>query len=357
MISINCYKPELTNIKNVSLKILNQEYFKIEDIIDINKMATSIINREDTIQKIKELKNRYNPNIKLIKVLDYVDKIEVENNQLGSLTYWRRFVKIGKFYFYQECYGNNDNDYDNNKYLYFGEIGEHNLNKFSFYYIENGCGKMNDKTIKNKIISFINEFCEYFKIDATIDPVDFLFFILIMVHHDAINQCISNIDLDYDGYLFDQMFKYDYDDVSNYLNTSRSIHFDQNENIIENINQTVKLKKYLAEPWFSLVCCGLKTSEARLNIGNWNDIEVGDIIEFNNDNFNQMRKIKVKINNIRVYYSFREYLENEEINKCLPTIKNINDGVKIYEQFYKIDDNIKSKLVKSFCFDLISNII
>lgn len=355
MISLNSYKSELLNIKNISSKILSHESFQMEDIQHISKIAKDIIESEYNQQKISELKNRYNPKIKLWKILDYLDKIEVEDKQLGSTAFWRRSIQIRKFYFCQEYYSTDDNNYD--KYLYFGEIGENNLNKFSFYYIENGCGKISDNTIKNKIVSFIDELCNYFKIDNTIDPVEFLFFVLIMVHHNDTNdndQHINNIDLDYDGYLFDQMFKYEYDTISNYLNNSQlTIQKATNTNL----TQIVKFKKHMSEPWFSLVCCGFKNTEARLNIGDWINIEVGDYIKFTNDNFDQIREIIVKINNINIYNSFYDYLKNENIGKCLPTIKNINDGVKVYEQYYRIDDTTKSKLVKSFNFDLISNII
>ena len=125
------------------------------------------------------------------------------------------------------------------------------------------------------------------KIDNTIDPVEFCF-VLIMVHHNDTNdndQHINNIDLDYDGYLFDQMFKYEYDTISNYLNNSQlTIQKATNTNL----TQIVKFKKTYVRTMVSLVCCGFKNTETRLNIGDWINIEVGDYIKFTNDNFDQI---------------------------------------------------------------------
>lgn len=176
------YKSELIKINTISSKLINEKNLKIDDIKNIHKIVTNIIEEEDNKKRIIELKKNFNSKIKLWKILDYVDKIEIDDSQLGQTTYWKKYVKIKHFYFCQEFFGNFDSSDD--KYLYFGESGNDESNKFSFYYIENGSGNIMDCTLKKKILLFINKIQNYFQLDEPINPVDFLFFVLIMVSNN-----------------------------------------------------------------------------------------------------------------------------------------------------------------------------
>ena len=68
----------------------------------------------------------------------------------------------------------------------------------------------------------------------------------------------------------------------------------------------------------------------------------GDIIIFENSDF-QKRTIKVEIKKIKYYDTFKSYLEKEKLDKCLPGIDNIDDGVNIYYKYYpkKMEEEFK----------------
>ena len=60
--------------------------------------------------------------------------------------------------------------------------------------------------------------------------------------------------------------------------------------------------KNLSEPWFSLIKFKIKQVEGRLNKGDFKNMEVGDEIEFTNNDFGFQRSYIVKIKSI--IYSF-----------------------------------------------------
>jgi ASC-1-like (ASCH) protein len=46
------------------------------------------------------------------------------------------------------------------------------------------------------------------------------------------------------------------------------------------------------------------------------------------------------------------YLENEKLEKCLPWIDTIEEGIKIYHNFYSVNDENKYK-IKGFSIKII----
>ena len=74
-----------------------------------------------------------------------------------------------------------------------------------------------------------------------------------------------------------------------------------------------KYSKHLSEPWFSMISIGLKTVEGRLNKGRFKDMEVGDIIEWHNEDFKE-RKFLTKIIGKNEYKTFEEYLVSEGLS-------------------------------------------
>jgi ASC-1-like (ASCH) protein len=106
-------------------------------------------------------------------------------------------------------------------------------------------------------------------------------------------------------------------------------------------------EKNLSEPWFSLIKLGLKTTEGRLNKGDFKIMKKNDIIRFvNNDfNINKPRKFKVKILSKKIYNSFSEYLIGEKIEKCLPGIDSLEEGLSVYYKYYKKEDEEEYKIV------------
>lgn len=104
-------------------------------------------------------------------------------------------------------------------------------------------------------------------------------------------------------------------------------------------------RKYLSEPWFSLmsICC--KTIEGRLNSGDWSSIEDGDQIDWFNEDFGLKREFRTVIISKSIYKNFTSYLITEGLNKTLPTIENLEDGLKIYYTYYKPKDEEKYGVV------------
>jgi len=108
-------------------------------------------------------------------------------------------------------------------------------------------------------------------------------------------------------------------------------------------------EKNLSEPWFSLIKLKIKTVEGRLNKGDFANMNIGDSILFSNNELGFERKFKIKIKNIAYYDNFQTYLENETLDKCLPGIDNIKNGLKVYYKYYKKSDELEYK-IKAFIF-------
>jgi len=93
----------------------------------------------------------------------------------------------------------------------------------------------------------------------------------------------------------------------------------------------------VSEPWFSLINLGLKTVEGRKNKGRFHDMQLGDIIEWTNNDF-MPRSVKTKITKKVVYSTFKEYLETEGIDNCLPGMPSIEHGLSVYYKYYTKED-------------------
>lgn len=97
-------------------------------------------------------------------------------------------------------------------------------------------------------------------------------------------------------------------------------------------------KKDVSEPWFSLIKIGKKTVEGRLGKNEFAEMKEGDIITFINKQMPFERQFHVKITQINNYNTFREYLSTEGLDKSLPGIDTIEQGVEVYYQYYKADE-------------------
>jgi ASC-1-like (ASCH) protein len=102
--------------------------------------------------------------------------------------------------------------------------------------------------------------------------------------------------------------------------------------------------KHLSEPWFSLIKIGAKRCEGRLNKGDFSEMKKGDFIIFENNDFDFPRSYRCKITSIHNYISFENYLESESLEKCLPGIDTIEEGVSIYYKYYKKEDENQYKI-------------
>ena len=100
------------------------------------------------------------------------------------------------------------------------------------------------------------------------------------------------------------------------------------------------VKKYIenvSEPWFSLISLRLKTVEGRKNKGRFKEMQVGEIIEWTNNDFNP-RSILTRITKKQEYKTFEKYLDTEGLDKCLPGITKMEDGLSVYFKYFTKED-------------------
>jgi ASC-1-like (ASCH) protein len=101
----------------------------------------------------------------------------------------------------------------------------------------------------------------------------------------------------------------------------------------------------VSEPWFSLILLKLKSVEGRLNRGRFEQIKPGDIVKWTNKDFGFEREVITQIQSKIHYKSFREYLESEGLDKCLPGFDDIEKGISVYYTYYNDKDEIKHGVV------------
>lgn len=107
----------------------------------------------------------------------------------------------------------------------------------------------------------------------------------------------------------------------------------------------MEYKKNLSEPWFSLIKLGLKKYEGRLNKGDFAKMKKNDVLEFSNNDFGFIRTVRCKIKSVKIYDTFRLFLEDKTLQKCLPGIDTIDNGVKIYYKYYNKHDENTYKII------------
>lgn len=101
------------------------------------------------------------------------------------------------------------------------------------------------------------------------------------------------------------------------------------------------IKKSLAEPWFSYMCSHEITIYGTLDTTDISFLKPNSYIKFENDQNVSKRTVRVKVVSAAKYKSFREMLENENMNYVLPNVKTVSEGVKIYRQYYTEEDEKK----------------
>lgn len=112
-----------------------------------------------------------------------------------------------------------------------------------------------------------------------------------------------------------------------------------------------KYTKSVSEPWFSLISLGIKSVEGRLDKGDFQNMAIGDLVKWINDDF-QPRSVLTKIVRKTKYSSFNEYLKAEGLDKCLPTFKSLDDGVKVYHKYYSYQDEQQYGVI-AICLEVV----
>lgn len=104
-------------------------------------------------------------------------------------------------------------------------------------------------------------------------------------------------------------------------------------------------KKHLSEPWFSLIKLGIKECEGRLNKGDFSKMIKDDYIQFENEDLGFHRSFYCKITHIHNYNLFEDYLKNETLEKCLPGIDSMEEGLNVYYKYYTKEDESIYKII------------
>ncbi|XP_037496503.1 uncharacterized protein LOC105628461 isoform X1 [Jatropha curcas] len=94
-----------------------------------------------------------------------------------------------------------------------------------------------------------------------------------------------------------------------------------------NVLKVAFYELHVQEPFFSQIKNGLKTVEGRCAGGKYSRIEPGAMVLLN-------KSIVLEVEDVRRYASFLEMLEAESPSKVLPGVKTIEEGVKLYRNFY-----------------------
>lgn len=100
----------------------------------------------------------------------------------------------------------------------------------------------------------------------------------------------------------------------------------------------------LNEPWFTLTKIGVKTCEGRLKRNKVSKIKAGDLIKYTYQ-CDGLRDFTTRVTSVRIYNTFQEMLVIETIEKCLPGVDTIEQGVKIYRDFYRPSDEVQHGVV------------
>ena len=107
----------------------------------------------------------------------------------------------------------------------------------------------------------------------------------------------------------------------------------------------MEYNKHLSEPWFSLIKTGLKKCEGRLKKGDFAGMKKGDFIIFENSDLGFKREFGVKITSTHNYNTFEDYLKAETLEKCLPGVNTMEEGLAIYYKYYSKHDEEKYKII------------
>lgn len=80
------------------------------------------------------------------------------------------------------------------------------------------------------------------------------------------------------------------------------------------------------DPWFSYIRQGIKTVEGRKKTHTYKKIKVGDRINFSNGK----ESFLANVLEIRTYETLEQYFDDVTLEKALPGIQTIEEGLNIY---------------------------
>ncbi len=101
-----------------------------------------------------------------------------------------------------------------------------------------------------------------------------------------------------------------------------------------------EIKIQCNEPWFGYIKSGKKVVEGRKGSPSWSSIKVGSLIQFVNAQVSG-ESFLAKVCGVSVYVgpsALRDYLAAETLARTLPGVTTIEDGEKIYRQWWTQDE-------------------
>lgn len=97
-------------------------------------------------------------------------------------------------------------------------------------------------------------------------------------------------------------------------------------------NSEVSYAVNVAKEWLTEIEKKRKTIEGRLRKGKFASLKRGNMLYFND------QTLTAEILRVTPYVSFEEYLRVEGLEKTLPGVETIEEGVAVYRQFYSEED-------------------
>lgn len=110
---------------------------------------------------------------------------------------------------------------------------------------------------------------------------------------------------------------------------------------LQRMLKEVDFELHVQEPFFSELNDGTKTIEGRCAVDNYKRIQAGHILLFN-------KCLMLQVQDVRKYSSFHEMLESESLARVLPGITSVEEGVKVYRNFYS-EEKERSHGVLAIC--------
>lgn len=90
------------------------------------------------------------------------------------------------------------------------------------------------------------------------------------------------------------------------------------------------------EPWFSLLEKGIKPVEGRKGKTKYRSLKPGDMVRFQCTEGN--RSFFAKVERIDSFNTVLEYLEKVTLEKALPGITTLNEGLSIYSEWSSFEE-------------------
>lgn len=89
---------------------------------------------------------------------------------------------------------------------------------------------------------------------------------------------------------------------------------------------------HVSEPWYTHIKEGRKTVEGRPKRNTFAEMQVGQTVKFFNKQLNE--SFCAKIIDINEYKTFFDMIRSNGLENVLPGIRNIDEGVSVYMQYY-----------------------